>query len=104
MNEALLHKSRKPDISLDALETPRKELSESDDMNGNARDRANYALKLQKALHTMPAVYRRLLVDHFVRELPVKRIARRNRIPVGTVLSRIFRAKRLLPAAWQVVT
>ncbi len=31
----------------------------------------------------------------------VGRIARQYRVPLGTVLSRIFKAKRLLRAAWE---
>jgi DNA-directed RNA polymerase specialized sigma24 family protein len=49
----------------------------------------------------MPAIYRHVLMDHFVRGYPVKRIARQNRIPAGTVLSPIFKAKRLLRVAWE---
>jgi RNA polymerase sigma-70 factor (ECF subfamily) len=88
-------------VSLDALETPLKEPAESDRVNGDAQDRANDALKLRKALNTIPEIYRRVLIDHLVFELSVKQIARRNRIPVGTVLSRIFTAKKLLRRAWE---
>ena len=63
-------------------------------------ERSECRLKLRKALRGIPAVYRRTLVDHFVRGYSVKRISRQNRIPVGTVLSRIFTAKRLLREAW----
>ena len=31
-----------------------------------------------------------VLVDHFVRGYSIRQIARRHRIPMGTVLSRIF--------------
>ena len=88
-------------VSLDAFESLPTEPAHTDGLSGDAQDRANHAIKLRKALAAVPAVYRRVLVDHFVHDLPVKRIARRNRIPVGTVLSRIFTAKRLLRAAWE---
>jgi RNA polymerase sigma-70 factor (ECF subfamily) len=87
-------------VSLDAFETQLQELAESDGVNGDAQDRANDTLKLWKALNTIPAIYRSVLIDRLVYELSVKRIARRNRIPVGTVLSRIFTAKKLLRQAW----
>ena len=40
-------------------------------------------------------------MDHFIRGDSIKRIAQRDRIPAGTVLSRIFTGKRLLRAAWE---
>ena len=88
-------------VSLDAFESLPTELAPTDGMNCDAQDRASYPPKVRKALAALPAVYRKILMDHFVRELPVKQIAQRNRIPVGTVLSRIFTAKRLLRAAWE---
>jgi len=101
LNEALQHASRKRTVSLDAMETPLKELTESDEMNGDEQKRASHRTKLRNALGRLPALHRRALVDHFVRGYPVKRIARQDGIPVGTVLSRIFTAKRLLRAAWE---
>ena len=63
-------------------------------------EHAELCLKMRKALREIPAVYRRVLTDHFIRGRSVKQIARRDRIPVGTVLSRIFTAKRILRQAW----
>jgi RNA polymerase sigma-70 factor (ECF subfamily) len=100
-NEIQKQRRRCHMVSLDAFETPLKELAVSDEVNGDAQHRANDALKLREALNTIPAIYRRVLIDHLVYELSVKRIARRNRIPVGTVLSRIFTAKKLLRQAWE---
>jgi RNA polymerase sigma-70 factor, ECF subfamily len=57
--------------------------------------------RIWKALREVPRIYRRTLIDRFVRGYSVKQIARCQRIPVGTVLSRIFKAKRLLRAAWE---
>lgn len=48
----------------------------------------------------IPRLYRQVLMDRFIRGDSIKQIARRNRIPAGTVLSRIFNGKRLLRAAW----
>jgi len=58
--------------------------------------------RLQTAIRRIPAIYRRALNDHFVRGYSTQRIARRERIPLGTVLSRIFTAKKLLRRAWEV--
>jgi hypothetical protein len=49
----------------------------------------------------LPAKYRRALTAHFVDGLPVREIGRRERVPLGTSLSRIHMAKRLLRAAWE---
>jgi DNA-directed RNA polymerase specialized sigma24 family protein len=66
----------------------------------DAQDRSVQELKIRKALGAIPSAHRRVLVDHFIHGRPVKAIAHRERIPVGTVLSRIFTAKRLLREAW----
>lgn len=58
--------------------------------------------RLEKAIQRIPALYRRALKDHFVRGHSTRQIARRERIPLGTVLSRIFNAKKLLRRAWEV--
>jgi RNA polymerase sigma-70 factor (ECF subfamily) len=70
MNEARHCTSRRRTVSLDALETPLKELTESGGMNGNAQDRADDSLRLRTALEQLPALHRRTLVDHFVRGYP----------------------------------
>ena len=57
--------------------------------------------QIWKALREVPRIYRRVLIDRFVRGCSVKQIAKCQRIPLGTVLSRIFKAKQLLRAAWE---
>ena len=64
-------------------------------------DRTECCRRLPQALRRIPAFYRRPLVEHFVRGRSVRQIARRARIPVGTVLRRIFTGKRLLREAWE---
>jgi RNA polymerase sigma-70 factor (ECF subfamily) len=58
--------------------------------------------RLQTAIRRIPPDYRRALKDHFVRGYSTRQIARRERIPLGTVLSRIFTAKKLLRRVWEV--
>jgi DNA-directed RNA polymerase specialized sigma24 family protein len=53
-------------------------------------------------MRRIPSIYRRALKDHFVRGYSTRQIAWRERIPLGTVLSRIFNAKRLLRKAWSL--
>jgi RNA polymerase sigma-70 factor (ECF subfamily) len=57
--------------------------------------------RIWKALREVPRTYRRVLIDRFVRGYSVKQIAKCHRVPLGTALSRIFKAKRLLRAAWE---
>jgi DNA-directed RNA polymerase specialized sigma24 family protein len=57
--------------------------------------------RIWKVLRQVPRIYRRVLIDRLVRGYSVKQIAKYQRIPLGTVLSRIFKAKRLLRAAWE---
>ena len=64
--------------------------------------RKECCLRLRKTLRRIPAIYRRVLVDHFVDGYSIREIAHRDGIPLGTVLSRIFTGKRYLRAAWAI--
>jgi DNA-directed RNA polymerase specialized sigma24 family protein len=66
-------------------------------------ERSECCAKLREALRQIPVVYRRTLVDHFIRGQSVREISRRHRVPAGTVLSRIFAAKRHLRKAWNSI-
>lgn len=57
--------------------------------------------RLHYALAQVPAKLRRALVAHFVEGLSIRDIARRQQIPLGTVLSRIHKGKQLLRKAWE---
>ena len=100
LNEARRARSQKRAVSLDSLESIPSELAVHDAWD-ETYDRSLQTAKIRKALNLLPRDYRRALVNHFVNGHPVKMIARRERVPVGTVLSRIFRAKRLLRATWE---
>lgn len=63
-------------------------------------EQAECCPRIWKALRRIPLVYRHTLIDRFVRGYSIKRIASGDRIPCGTALSRLFRAKQLLRAAW----
>ena len=88
-------------VSLDAMEGPTPEVLIQPDLMDSAIDRANCCRRLRLALKRIPLNYRRVLVDHFVRGYSTKQIAKLHRIPAGTVLSRIFKGKRLLREAWE---
>jgi RNA polymerase sigma-70 factor (ECF subfamily) len=55
---------------------------------------------LQNTLDKLPAKHRRALVAHFIDGLSIREIARQERVPDGTVLSRIHKGKQLLREAW----
>jgi len=88
-------------VSLDAMEGPLPEILIQPDLMDAAIDRDNCCRRLRMTLKRVPVKYRRTLVDHFVRGYSVKQIAKLHRIPLGTVLSRLFYGKRLLREAWE---
>lgn len=55
--------------------------------------------QINRALASLPAVYREVLVLRELEDLAYKDIARIADIPVGTVMSRLARARRLLREA-----
>jgi RNA polymerase sigma-70 factor (ECF subfamily) len=64
-----------------------------------ADDTADRVEELQTALDRLPAVEREVLVLFYLRELTLSQIADALEVPVGTVKSRLFRARRLLRQA-----
>jgi len=62
--------------------------------------RSECCLKLKKVMRKVPRKYRRVLICRFVKKFSTREIAKREKIPQGTVLSRIFTGKRLLRKAW----
>lgn len=53
-------------------------------------------LDLHRALRRLPYRHREVLVLHYVAELPLDEVARQLRLPLGTVKSRLSRARRTL--------
>jgi RNA polymerase sigma-70 factor (ECF subfamily) len=99
-NEARQQRSQKRTVSLDALEFLPQALIAAHQL-GETSERSENTRRLRKALSRLPEIYRRPLIDHFIRGYSVKRIARRERIPFGTVLSRIFTGEQKLRKAWE---
>ncbi len=54
------------------------------------------AERLQQALDSLPASYRVVLLMHYFEQASYREIARRLNIPLGTVMSRLSRAKARL--------
>jgi hypothetical protein len=59
-------------------------------------------LRLEAALDRLPEMYRRALVAHFIDGLSIREIACGERVPVGTILSRIHKGKQLVREAWEL--
>jgi RNA polymerase sigma factor (sigma-70 family) len=53
---------------------------------------------MHEELRAMPLVEREVLVLFYLRELPLDQVADVLDVPVGTVKSRLFRARRMLRA------
>jgi RNA polymerase sigma-70 factor (ECF subfamily) len=92
---------RNNNVLIESLdESDALQIAESDSLD-KPFERAECCPRIWKALRRIPFVYRHTLIDRFVRGYSIKEIANRRRIPCGTVLSRLFRAKQLLRAAWE---
>jgi RNA polymerase sigma-70 factor (ECF subfamily) len=99
LNEVRNRVRRQRGVLLESFDTPGvKELVEPG-LLPDRLEQSECCARIRKALRQLPCVYRRTLTDHFVRGHSVKQIARRSGVPIGTVLSRIFSAKRLLRRA-----
>jgi RNA polymerase sigma-70 factor, ECF subfamily len=101
LNQARDYLRRNRGVSLEALDGREPNEFKEPDRLEDILDSAECRVKLRKALRKVPSLYRRTLVDHFVHGYSVKWIAQRDRVPVGTVLSRIFNGKRLLRQGWE---
>jgi RNA polymerase sigma-70 factor, ECF subfamily len=60
--------------------------------------RSTDRLAIEAGLRRLPLRHRQVLVLHYGADLPVEQIARQLRLPVGTVKSRLARARAALGA------
>lgn len=61
------------------------------------------AERLRQALETIPPLYREVLILYHFEHLKYQEIADLLNIPIGTVMNRIFRARRKLRSAYDVL-
>jgi len=87
--------------SLDAFDCDRSEPWIAPDLEQPKMEQSECSARLRKILLGMPAKYRQVLIDHFIRDLTARQIARRRKLPLGTALSRLFKAKKLLRERWE---
>jgi RNA polymerase sigma-70 factor, ECF subfamily len=104
MNEAMLVHRRHQMVSMEEFAGAReaalpKALSENDSFleNLDAKDRAG---RIHAALSEIPEPFRTMLDLYFLQDLSYEQIADRLDIPIGTVMSRLFKARRLLQERW----
>jgi RNA polymerase sigma-70 factor, ECF subfamily len=101
VNEAINSQRRNRSAIMESIDAPQSRELMTPDLLSEVIDRRECCARLRKALRLIPTKYRRVLVDHFVRGYSTKRIARDLRIPLNTVLSRIFNGKSHLRQAWR---
>jgi RNA polymerase sigma factor (sigma-70 family) len=59
-------------------------------------DRELEARELERGLHSLPPIEREVLSLFYLDELPLSEVAQVLVLPIGTVKSRLFRARKLL--------
>lgn len=100
-NEVLNRSRRERCLAWTSIDAPDAAEFVEPDLLAQTLERQECCARLRRVLRRIPALYRTPLVDHFVRDRSIRQISRRRKIPVGTVLSRIFAAKRILRKAWE---
>jgi len=95
---------REHTCSLDAMvadqnESPSEWLGVEDAELDRWEDR-DMAAKARAALAIVPREHRKLLELYFLNNLTYEDISRRLRMPIGTVMSRLHKARQLLREAW----
>jgi RNA polymerase sigma-70 factor (ECF subfamily) len=82
--------------SLDDDEHPALEIADTADDPEAALGRVQSVARLDEALAALPPELRECLVLHELEELSYKQVAHITGVPIGTVMSRLWRARRAL--------
>jgi len=101
-NEFHTWKRQKPTVPLESTEISGSKAFVAPDLLEQTHDRAECIHRIREVLRRVPVVYRRTLNDHFIKGYSIRKIAKRHKIPQGTVLSRLFKGKQFLREAWAV--
>jgi len=104
-NEFRIRRRSRKAVSLDELaghnESVLSDPSSKDDAFLGAMDRENRLMILAQAYHSLPDAYQEILRLFYLQHIPCETIASQLGIPLGTVKSRLYTAKRLLRKAWR---
>jgi len=96
------HKEQADDIDFDENQMPEKSLNDTASSYAIGNDPSqlietkNTVTNINLALENLPTAYREVLVMKEMDELSYKEIAQIAGIPVGTVMSRLARARKML--------
>ena len=104
LNKLRRSREQRKTVSLDVFNDELPSRLVVPDLSEETEHRSECRTQLLRTLRQIPAIYRLVLIEHFIEGHSVRQIAKRQRIPLGTVLSRIFTAKRLLREAWGAAT
>jgi RNA polymerase sigma-70 factor (ECF subfamily) len=99
-NAALESQRRERAIQLESMD--RTDVAEipAAELVADELEKREDRLRLQNAMSRLSSKHRRTLIAHFIDGLSIREVAFRERVPMGTVLSRIHKAKQLLREAW----
>jgi RNA polymerase sigma-70 factor (ECF subfamily) len=105
-NDSYHQRHRRPSVSLETMargdETIWPVRLAVPDRGGEDLSQKVLHAEVRQAVSHIPKPYRQMLRWHFLRGVSYHLIARRLKIPPGTVMSRLFKAKQLLREAWTV--
>jgi len=102
VHEAIRNKRLcRDDAALDAFDCDSSEPWTAPVRDQAKIDQFDYSTRLREIVRGMPAKYRQALMDHYFRNLTAQQAARRRKLPLGTALSRLFKAQKLLRKRWE---
>lgn len=96
--QKVVQRWRKPDRSAPLEEAPESELAEADDDPCEWLVRQEEEEDFMRRLDQLPTAQRDVLLLHFLEDFSLEEIAGIAGVPVGTVKSRMYHAKRTLRA------
>lgn len=104
LNEASAFHRKGANLSLDEMtnndeSSLPKQLAEEDRTHEDLAERDS-TQRVRDVLEKVPEPYREMLDLFFLKELSYEQIAQQLDIPVGTVMSRLFKARKLLQESW----
>jgi RNA polymerase sigma-70 factor (ECF subfamily) len=94
--QKVIQRWRKPDRSSPIDETPEQELSGREESPSDWLIRREEEDRFMKRLDQLPPAHRDVLLLHFLEDFSLEEIADITDVPVGTVKSRMYHAKRSL--------